>query len=430
MFGLRKMSTQSRPLDVITIGGSLAGLMASIALRRQGHHVRIFEQAPTPLLHDQGAGIVAGGETQRFLEQYDRTKTPNSVPSHTRLYLNKKGGIIHEESSLQHMTSWDLLYNIYRSNFDGIKTDYISQDRHDRAQQGAPGEGTYQHGRRVAKLEHAGDKVKVFYHSTIKDDDQNQIKVEEADLVVLAEGASSAIRKQLCPSAPPKKYAGYVAFRGTISETDLSSKAAEVFIEKFPFFHDKGIQILAYVIPGKNGSVEPGHRLLNWVWYWNIEDMESNEYKAVFTDKHGQSHRWTLPPGDNMSEEVWTRQKQRATDLLPPQFAEAVCKTKSPFVQAVADLEPSDSGVWKMDEKVVLVGDAVAGFRPHTAASTSQAAFHALRLGNVFAGEIGRDDYEREVMEYATHMQKHGVELGQRSQFGDHPLSGGYGQAP
>jgi len=76
-----------------------------------------------------------------------------------------------------------------------------------------------------------------------------------------------------------------------------------------------------------------------------------------------------------------------------------------------------------------LVGDAVAGFRPHTAASTSQAAFHAMRLPRVFEGGSRREEYEEEVVGYATRHQKSGVELGDRSQFGDHPFGSGYGQS-
>jgi len=399
--------------------------MTSITLRRQGHNVRIFERSPTPLLHDQGAGIVAGGDTRAFLDDYDATGTPSAVPSRTRLYLDKDGNVISREDSLQHMTSWDLVYHICRANFDGVRSEYVRADKLDAARAG--GKGVYQYGRQVVGLEAAGSKAKVSFKSTIEGENKDEVKEELADFVVVAEGASSELRPQLSPSSPRKTYAGYVAFRGTVPEADVSPEAAEVFVERFPFFHAKGIQILAYVIPARNGTLEPGKRLVNWVWYWNVDDS-SDEYRAIFTDKHGGRHRWTLPPGNNMAEDVWQTQKQRARDLLPPPFAELVLKTDSPFVQAVADLEPpADGGVWLLDGKALLVGDAVAGFRPHTAASTSQAAFHALRLARVFQGEMNRDEYEAEVMDYARRLQKRGVELGNRSQFRSHPFGSGYG---
>ncbi|KAH8906462.1 FAD/NAD(P)-binding domain-containing protein [Coniochaeta sp. PMI_546] len=416
------MAPASRPLDIITIGGSLAGLMTSISLRRLGHNVRIFERSPTPLLHDQGAGIVAGGDTQDFLNVYDETNTPSAVPSHTRLYLDKEGNVISRESSLQHMTSWDLIYHICRANFDGLKSEYIKPNHFSGARQDG-GRGTYQYGRQVVGLESAGSKAKVSFRSTINGENQGDVKDELADFVVIADGASSEMRQLLSPSSPRRTYAGYVAFRGTVPEAEITPDAAAVFVEKFPFFHAKGIQILAYVIPGPSGTTEKGKRKVNWVWYWNVDDS-SEEFRAIMTDKHGARHRWSLPPGNNMANDVWETQKQRARELLPPQFAELVLKTESPFVQAVTDLEPpSDGRVWLLDDKAVLVGDCVAGFRPHTAASTSQAAFHALRLPQVFEGEIEREKYEEEVMNFAKRLQRRGVELGNRSQFGSHPFA-------
>lgn len=68
-----------------------------------------------------------------------------------------------------------------------------------------------------------------------------------------------------------------------------------------------------------------------------------------------------------------------------------------------------------------MVGDALSGFRPHTAASTSQAAFHALQLEGVFQGKLALEDYEG-VLEFGKSWYKRGVMLGDRSQFGHHPF--------
>ena len=123
-----------------------------------------------------------------------------------------------------------------------------------------------------------------------------------------------------------------------------------------------------------------------------------------------------------MQPQVWEQHKAYAAQVLPPQFAEAIGKTRQPFIQAITDvITPKNS---YMDGKVLLVGDALAGFRPHTAASTSQAAYDALTLGRWMSGEITRADYDSQLLEYARKLQKHGVMLGERSQFGRHPLAG------
>jgi 2-polyprenyl-6-methoxyphenol hydroxylase-like FAD-dependent oxidoreductase len=139
------------------------------------------------------------------------------------------------------------------------------------------------------------------------------------------------------------------------------------------------------------------------------------------TGTDGKRHPITLPVG-TMKEDVWKKQKLHAASVLPPQYAEAVDKTKQPFVQAITDvISPKNSF---MDDKVLLVGDALAGFRPHTAASTGQAAFDALTLGEWMRGDISKAEYDATVMDFARRLQEHGVMLGERSQFGRHPYNG------
>jgi 2-polyprenyl-6-methoxyphenol hydroxylase-like FAD-dependent oxidoreductase len=393
--------------------------MTSLSLKRQGHNVRILERSPTPLLHDQGAGIVAGGDTQEFLRACDKSKTPAAVPSRLRLYLDRQGEITHRESMTQQMTSWDLLYHICRANFDGLQSEYVKpqvevgQDE---------GKGVYEYGRQVQAVESHGTRLTVSFVSTRENENHDETQHAEADFVVIADGPSSEMRRQLKPESAKRTYAGYVAFRGTVPEAELSSEAREAFVETFSFHHVPRAQILAYAIPGRNGTLQKGERLINWVYYCNVKE-DSDEYRSIFTDKDGGKHRYTLPPGNRMAPEVWERQKQRAKDELAPQFAELVNMTKAPFVQAITDLQPASS-VWVLDGKAVLVGDAVAGFRPHTAASTSQAAFHALRLPDVLAGERSREEYEKEVLDFATGWHQRGVELGNRSQFEKHPYQG------
>ena len=372
--------------------------------------MRIFERNPTPLLHDQGAGIVAGGDAQAFFSKYDRTNHPIAVPSKLRHYLDKDGNQIHREYTTQQMTSWDLLYHLLRANFDGVKSDYCE------VPPSAPsdGIGAYEYGHMVIDVRDGDDgKVEVEF------EDRDGTKTSEsADLLIGADGASSTLRKILLPEVQ-RKYAGYVAWRGTVPEVEVSKAATEAFVEKFAFYHSEGVQILSYTIPGKNGSLEVGKRLVNYVWYCNYP-QDSEEYRELMTDSDGHRHHTTLPVG-KMRPEIWDQQKAYARRILPPQFAELVEKTKQPFIQAITDvLSPRNSF---FDGKVLLVGDAVAGFRPHTAASTSQAAFDALVLDELISGAIDNARWQEKTMDYARHMQRRGVEMGQRSQFGHHPLS-------
>jgi 2-polyprenyl-6-methoxyphenol hydroxylase-like FAD-dependent oxidoreductase len=388
-------------------------LCASIALKPLGHNITILERNPTPLLHNQGAGIVAGGDTLAFFKRYDRTGREIAISSKRRQYLDKHGNIIHKEDMVQNMTSWDLAYYMMRANFDGVESEYCKAPA---AVQGH-GEVRHLHGHKVTGVSERGDKVLIEY--TTKDDKEGSI---EADFVVAADGPSSTIRGILQPDVK-RTYAGYVALRGTVPEDSVSEKTKEAFSERFTFFHAPGVQILAYLIPGRNGTLEPGKRLINFVYYTNFPskslDDPEEELKELMTDRDGVRHRITMPPGKT-DPKAWEKQREIAKEKLPPQFAEIVRETKQPFVQAVTDVISPQNEF--LGGKLVLIGDALAGFRPHTVASTSQAAFDAMILADMVEGKVSRKEWKRQTVAYARTIQKRGVDMGNRSQFEDLPV--------
>jgi 2-polyprenyl-6-methoxyphenol hydroxylase-like FAD-dependent oxidoreductase len=402
-----------KPKTIVIVGGSLAGLMHALVLLSQPNPptVRILERSPTAMLHNQGAGVVAGNETQEFFDKIVKPGRDIGVTSHQRVYFHRSGEVMKGsvEERQERMTSWDLLYHLLRWRVEGLRSDYVDgldADKRPKA--------SYQNGCTVTALEESGGRVKLSW--THKDLGEQSC---EADLIIAADGASSTVRRLLMPDVE-RKYVGYVAWRGTVPETQLSDEAREAFAEKFAFYHSTGTQILEYLIPGKNGTIEPGHRLFNWVWYCNYKEG-SDSLEELMTNVNGKRHAITLPVG-TMNPDVWLKQKAYASESLPPQYAEAVCKTEQPFIQAITDvISPQNSF---FNGKVVLVGDALAGFRPHAAASTSQAAFDALRMGDWFADKIDKTTYDARVLEFAKRVQERSVMLGERSQFGQHPFAG------
>jgi 2-polyprenyl-6-methoxyphenol hydroxylase-like FAD-dependent oxidoreductase len=391
------------------VGGSLGGLFTGIALRRLGHNVKIFERNPAPLLHNQGAGLVAGEDIQSFLKKYNRTHRPVVIPAKGRQYLDKEGNVIFQEPTNMKMTSWDLIYYLLRANFDGVQSQYCE------VPSPVPGDGTvsYEYGHTVKNIRDHRDNVEVVFVGR----DGNEAS-ESADLLVGADGPSSTIRKLLSPEVE-RKYVGYVAWRGTVPESKVSKRTSDTLTEKASFYHSQGVQILAYTIPGTNGTLEVGKRLLNWVWYCNYPEG-SSELEELMTDRDGHRHQNTLPVG-KMDPRVWEKQKRQARTGLSPQFAELVEKTEEPFIQAITDVISPEFSFF--NGKVRLLGDAVAGFRPHTAASTSQAAFDAEKLSELLRGDISETQWVETVRDYAQRVQQKGIDLGNRSQFGQHPLA-------
>ncbi|EME79193.1 uncharacterized protein MYCFIDRAFT_167089 [Pseudocercospora fijiensis CIRAD86] len=381
--------------DIVIVGGSLGGLFAGVALKSHGYNTTILERTPTFLLENQGAGIVAGGDTIEFFRRYDRTGRPVAVPSFKRLYLNQKGHVIHEEANRQNMTSWDLTYYLLRANYDRVDSAYLE-------------------GGKLPEARTTDGDTNYLCACT----DGSEVEDElTTNFLIAADGPSSTIRKMLCPEVE-RKYAGYVVIRGTVPESEATQEALDVFRERFCFYHCPGIQNLTYTIAGENGSTEPGKRLLNFVWYTNFPEGEP-EIEKLMTDKDGRRRHITIPPG-KIAWDAWEMIKSRADEKLPPQMAEMAHKTKNPFVQCITDvISPKPL---HMGDKVCLIGDALAGFRPHTVASTSQAAYDVMSLVDWLDGKIDRNRFVAQVMQYARLIQSSGVYIGNRSQYESLPV--------
>ena len=146
-----------------------------------------------------------------------------------------------------------------------------------------------------------------------------------------------------------------------------------------------------YNIPSPNGSIEPGTRLLNFAWYTNVPSLSLDE---IMTDTSGKRHRISISP-EHFQPCVWARQRSIARDLLPEPYLEIMDQIPSPFVHLITDFWSPRTAF--LDGKVLLVGDASALLRPHTAYATSQAAEQAMLTEGLVKGEMGCRDWEERV---------------------------------
>lgn len=370
-------------LHAAVIGGSLGGLCTALALRGAGIEVEVFEKSRTEM-SDRGAGLVVQAEVLQLLEGLGiATRNDVSVPTLSRQYLNRDGSVAMADRSRQLMTSWDTIYRQLKDAF--------------------PAEN-YHHASRLESFEQNENGVTAHF------EDGREISF---DLLVGADGANSVIRRQLLPEVMPE-YAGYVAWRGLVNESDLDPSVNEVFKNKFTFFQGRNSHILCYLIPGENGELSEGKRRLNWVWYWNIPE---NKLRSALTDKAGVFRDYSVPQGTVPAEFIG-KQRIVAKDFLPYAFQHLFDCTKEPFIQPIYDLSVPQMAFGR----VCLIGDAAFVPRPHTAASTSKAANNAMTLAQAISDYesnvvLALKNWEPSQLELGNYLGAMGTSLGERSQF-------------
>ena len=372
------------PPKVAVVGGSLGGLFNAIALRSLGCEVDVFEKS-SGLMKDRGAGIVFQEEVAEFLTRYEVAPVESIVvPVRTRRYLGPDGSVLQEGPMPQSMTSWDALYRKLREAF---------------------GDEHYHAGVRLVGFDTTKDDV------TARFDGGREVA---CDFLIGADGPGSTVRQQLLPSVQ-SEYAGYVAWRGVVVEDQAPDLAAE-FADRFTFFQAPHTHILCYLIPGSDGSLLPGRRRLNWVWYVNA--ATGLELDHVLTDSSGRRRQFSVPQG-MVGSEMLDQLHLRSRSILPPIFCRLVEATQEPFVQTIHDLAVPQMAFGR----VCLTGDAAFVPRPHTAFSTAKAAANAMTLADALTISKGDvvaaiERWEPGQLDLGKRLRIQGQRLGDRSQFG------------
>ena len=366
------------------MGGSLGGLNAALWLRDLGCEVTVYERSPSAL-QARGAGIAALHQTLRYLEQHG--PDPETVCSSTSriAFLDPDGSVRGEIPHRYLFSSWNTIYRTFLTALG---------EQHYRL--GTTVEG-FEDGGRVVRLRLAGGGT------------------AEADLLVCADGVNSAARTALVPEAT-SRYAGYVAWRGTVPEAELSPAAFAALADTLIYQALPDSHILVYPIPGPDGATTRGERLTNVVWYRNV--AAGAELTELMTDVDGRVREVSLPPGaarPQLVEEL----RRTATEVFAPVVAEAVRAVQQPFVQAIVDIELPVMA----RGRVALVGDAAFVGRPHCAAGTAKAAEDGWKLaehlraadGDVEAALAG---WNVEQVALGSDLVRRTRAIGDRSQFG------------
>ncbi len=333
----------------IVVGGSFAGLTAALLLREQGFEVDVFERTPA-YLDGRGGGIVLQPDTVRWIAERPHGFGVDdvSIGSSVMRYLGDDNKIVYEEPAAWRFSSWTTLYRVLLDDFDTAR---------------------YHLGEYAVGLSQDDEGVDLRFLSG---------RTERADLVVFADGISSAGRRRLQPRVQPR-YAGYIGWRGCVPERDVTPETADLINDALAYAVMDSSHICMYSIPGPGGSLDRGDRQLNYVWYRNV--AEGPELDEMVTDQRGFTAAVSVHPGQ-VQQRFVDRMREEAAKLLPPAAAELVTRTPEPYIQIVLDIAVRNMAFGR----VALIGDAAFAARPHAAAGTAKAAADAWSLAAALAG--------------------------------------------
>lgn len=369
----------------------MTGLLCGVALKHAGHSVQILEQYG----HDRtghGIGIGLGPSAQELLSRHDRIHDlfSNSVSS-LRL-LTADGSVRQLAAGRRDITSWDALFHRLRALLDGQESQFCPFPPRTL---GSDGLATYSVNQRVMGVRQVGpggNRIEI----DVEDRISRRLYQIEADLLVGADGWSSSLRAMYMPEVQPQ-YVGYMIWRGLVPETEVSPQTRALFQGSI-IVHKAGQQhCVSYMVPGASGSLEPGDRLLNFVWYTN---ETAKDLEHIMTDSvDGHVHHNFVPEG-HVKREIWEARRRQARELpLPTPFLELIEKINDPFIQVISEYYCPRAAFEQ--GKVLLMGDAVSQFRPHAALGVAQAAFHISALEDYLSGKISWQKWERRVVRHS-----------------------------
>jgi 2,6-dihydroxypyridine 3-monooxygenase len=335
---------------VLVAGGSIGGLTAALLLRDLGCEVDVFERSHSAL-EDRGAGIVVLPITERYFTERGGEDDRVSLELTYWTYVDRRGEVLSADPDHFRFSGWS---TIYRALLDAF------------------GPERYHLGHEMTGFDIRHDSVTLHIAGRPS---------VEGDLLVCADGLLSTARSILLSEVVPE-YAGYVAWRGTTPEAELSERARADLADSMIYqVLDPG-HILVYAIPDHEGRSTSPHRVINFVWYRNYPT--GGPFEDLMRGMDGVPRAGTMPPG-TIREEFLVEMRATATASLAPTLLEVVEGCPQPLIQAVFDLESPHMAF----DRVCLIGDAAIGLRPHVAAGQAKACADGWALRDAIAAAGG-----------------------------------------
>lgn len=320
--------------SIAIVGGSLTGPALALLLMRGGfENIAVYEALPAAIPLSGGVigldHVTLGTLDLIGIDQDEIVPFPSERVISIKVLDRHRAGRVSQLWPGRN-TTWNLL--------------------HDALMRRIPPE-TYHHSHRVTGLDKNG-------HLSLHFADGDSA---EADFVAFADGRRSTGRSLLDPTRK-LRYAGYVAYRGqVIYDTDD--------IRDFVRLEPAHAQFNMFPVP-------MAHKVgLDWTFYLGTSVREFREaFGAHPIDR-------TFITNRQMGESVRRKVDCAAERLLPPAQADLVQRTTTRAAVPILDIGLPRRMMRKVGESTaVLIGDALAPVRPHTARGANNGIEEAAGL--------------------------------------------------
>lgn len=276
------MMNDLKEQEILIVGGSLTGLNCALACARYGVHTRLVERAEAQGRSGGGLGI-------------DRALLAGVLGIDPRT----DGALPHLPviTSSREATSWLALYKWLRgyaqiSPFinidDGVQITEVTQNENE-------------------AIAHTADGKEI-----------------SASVILGADGYRSIVRRAVNPANPYASYAGYMLWRGIVSERNMKPTT------RWPSKNDgvgmidaSGYRLVAYVVPGVDGSLVLGERQIIFAWF----DVMHNELLRETNCLSADGHVLSTLSNENIPRYIKDQLPELARSIWPEPWISAVNQT-------------------------------------------------------------------------------------------------------
>ncbi|WP_018296784.1 FAD-dependent monooxygenase [Corynebacterium lubricantis] len=357
--------SSDKELEAIIVGGSLAGLVAALALARTGASITVVERASR---HRTGAALTTSpSELTRVLGPELGAKVAGKLAEPGRRLSGSQSIVWHD--------------------LRAALVDAVHESEN----------VTLREGIEVTRIDEGETSVSVELESGV---------ILEADLVIGADGHRSIVRHVVAPDRPNAEFAGYLLWVGIAEERDLNLSGG--WPHGFDIISAGPEILLGYPLPSPKGSLEKGQRRLGFAWY----DAGHNQLLRQAGAVRDGVVRHSMKPED-IPEEIYQKLARKSQRRWPDPWRAAIedcVRRRDITATPIAEYVPERL----VSSRCALVGNAAHVPTPMTGRGFAVSVDDAVALAEVLASTTPNEipaallEYEKDRLGSARNLVQSG----------------------